>query len=91
MPRIHVERRHGLAPEAARQRVETLARDLASRLGAEYRWQGNRLCFSRPGASGTIALLPDRIELDLKLGLVLAPMKGRIEQTVREYLDQHVA
>jgi putative polyhydroxyalkanoate system protein len=89
MANIHIKQKHHLAHDEARQRVEEIAKDLKKKLNADYTWKGDSLHFKRSGASGSIDLSDDVIELKIKLGMMLAPMKGTIESTIKEKL--HVA
>ncbi len=87
MATIHIKQQHHLAHDEARKRVEEIARDLKQKLNADYAWKGDSLQFKRSGASGSIELSDEFIELRVKLGLMLAPMKGKIESAIREKLD----
>ncbi len=87
MANIHIKRQHHLAHDEARKRVEEIAMDLKKKLNADYAWKGDSLQFKRSGASGSIELGVDSIELNVKLGMMLAPMKGKIESAIREKLD----
>ena len=73
--------------EELRKRVERLAQDLKSKLNADYAWKGDSLRFKRSGASGSIDIAEDAIELNIKLGLMLSPMKGKIEESIKKNLD----
>lgn len=86
MAHIHIKQQHDLTHDEARKRVEEIARDLRKRLNADYRWDGDSLRFQRSGASGSIHVGDDFIELKVKLGMMLAPMKGKIERSIRENL-----
>lgn len=87
MAKIHIKQQHHLAHDEARKRVEEIARDLKKKLNADYSWKGDSLQFKRSGASGSIDLSDEFIELNIKLGMMLAPMKGKIESTIKEKLD----
>ncbi len=91
MARIHIERRHELGLDKAHEEVQKLAESLKTELQAAYRWSGNQLLFERTGASGTITLTPGMIELDVKLSLMLSPMKAKIEDSIRKKLDLALA
>ena len=90
MANIHIERTHHLALEEARQQVEQLAERLKEELGVDYHWKGNDLLFKRSGANGTIQLAPDCITCDVKLGMLLTPMKGKIEDAINDKLDRAI-
>jgi putative polyhydroxyalkanoate system protein len=87
MAKIHIKRRHALAHDEARQRLEEIASELKKKLKADYAWKGDSLQFKRSGASGRIDLSDQVIDINIKLGMVLAPMKGKIEATIKEKLD----
>lgn len=87
MANIHIKRNHSLAIDEARQQVEGIAEKLKQELSVDYHWKGNDLVFKRSGANGTIKVLPDCITCDVKLGLMLSAMKGKIEEAINEKLD----
>jgi putative polyhydroxyalkanoate system protein len=74
--------------DKARVEVEKLAQAFESELHASYEWDGNRLLFECPGASGTIDVGDDSVGLDLKLSLLLAPMKKKIKLGIEDRLDK---
>ena len=87
MAKIHIKQQHNLTHDQARERVEEIAKDLQKKLNAKYHWEGDSLRFTRSGASGHIDVGDGFIELDIKLGLVLTPMKSKIEQAVRQNIQ----
>lgn len=87
MAKIHIKRSHNLSQDEARARVEEIAEDLKTKLDAEYAWEGDSLQFHRSGASGSIDLGDGFIELNIKLGMLLTPMKARIEDSIREHVN----
>ncbi len=87
MANIHIKRQHHLAHDEAKKRVEEVAEELKKKLDADYAWKGDTLQFKRSGASGSIKLSDEYIELDVKLGMLLTPMKGKIESAITEKLD----
>jgi putative polyhydroxyalkanoate system protein len=88
MANIHIERRHALGREAARAQVEQIALDLKRQLQADYAWEGDTLVFKRSGASGTIEVGDESIVIDVKLGMALGMMKGKIEAGIQHRLEQ---
>jgi len=90
MATIQIRRSHRLDQQHIREQVQNLADKLASELGADYLWQGDRLHFERSGAKGDIDIGDGYLEFNLKLGMLLSPLKGKIESSVVEYLDEHL-
>jgi putative polyhydroxyalkanoate system protein len=88
MASIHIKRQHNLGRDVARERVELVAKDLQDRLSAKWSWQGDSLRFERSGASGSVQVGDDFVEFKIKLGLLLSPLKGTIEQTIEQQVDK---
>jgi putative polyhydroxyalkanoate system protein len=88
MAKIHIKRQHHLGQEVAKERVEEVAKKLQDKLNAKWAWQGNSLRFERTGASGRVDVDNDHVEFNIKLSLVLAPMKGKIESAIQDQLNK---
>lgn len=91
MPKIDIRRPHQLSIAEARAVVDQVAARMHEKFGMDGRWQDDTLLFSRPGVSGSIAVGSDAIQVKAELGLMLAPLKGMIEQEIRRKLDEHFA
>ncbi|CAM0998833.1 Putative polyhydroxyalkanoic acid system protein [Rhodanobacter sp. Root179] len=89
MPKIDIRRPHQLSIAEARSVVEQVAARMHEKFGMEGRWQDDTLLFSRPGVTGSIAVAGDAIQVKAELGLMLAPLKGMVEQEIRRKLDEH--
>jgi len=90
MSNIRIRRTHQLGLAGAKTQMQAIAEDLKQKLSADYVWRGDKLLFNRSGASGTIDVGEDYIELDIKLGMALSLMKGRIEDEINTKLDAAV-
>ena len=88
MASIDIQHPHTRAPPRARQAVQEIADKLADRFGAECRWDGDILDFTRSGIDGRIALLPGQVHVTAQLGFLLGAMKGPIEAEIRRVLDE---
>lgn len=91
MAAISVKHQHQLSDDEVRGHIDELARKLANELDAGYRWEGNVLRFERSGASGVIELKTSMVEINVKLGMLLRPFRGKVEQSINDYLDQHIS
>ena len=91
MSKIHIKKKHNLPRDEARARVEEIARDLKKKLDADYSWKGDSLQFHRTGASGSIDVGDGFIDLNIKLGMLLSPMKGKIEQSIKDQIKVALA
>lgn len=89
MPSIDIRRAHALSPAAARAVVDQVAARMHEKFDTDSQWQGDTLNFARSGVKGRIAVAPGEIHVHAELGLLLAPLKGMIEQDIRRKLDEH--
>lgn len=88
MANIHIERQHSLGLDAAKTQMETIAQNLKQDLQADYEWNGDRLVFKRTGASGAIDVTECNVVVDVKLGMALRLLKGKIEEHINQNLDK---
>ena len=91
MPKIDIRRPHQLSIADARVVVDQVAARMYEKFGMTGQWQGDTLEFSRAGISGSIAVESNAIQVRAQLGMMLAPLKGMIEQEIRRKLDDHFA
>ena len=72
-----------MSHEQARQRLEEIASDSKKAYKIDYAWKGDRLQFKRSGVTGHIDLQDDLVDLSIKLGMLLTPMKASIQKTIK--------
>lgn len=89
MPKIDIRRPHDLPPDQARALVEKVAARMGEKFDMRSQWQGDTLRFSRSGVDGAIAVTPGEVHVTAELGLMLAPLKGMVEQEIRRKLDEY--
>jgi putative polyhydroxyalkanoate system protein len=90
MADIIIEREHNLGLDRALSQVEALADLIATDLDAECDWCGNRLDFTRAGARGSVEVTETLLVVEVHLGFLLKPFKGRIEENISDKLDSLV-
>ena len=88
MSRINIHRSHQLGLVAAKARAEQLAERLAREYDVSYRWSGDALEFKRSGADGRIDVSEESVEVELRLGLLLSALGGRIKSEIERTLDK---
>ncbi len=88
MATIDIRRPHAIGKDRARSAAETVAQRLEQKLQIRYHWDGDDLKFERSGASGCIHVTDQEVRVLVDLGLMLRPMKGKVEQKVHQYLDE---
>ena len=87
MSQIQIRRRHGLDHAHARATAEQLAAALASEYHVDYQWQDDELLFRSPGIEGQLHVGRDAVEINVRLGTMLRPLRGKIESSIRTRLD----
>ena len=91
MARIVVRRQHDLGLAKAKRLAQSTAKRLKDDYGGSFGWKGNVLQFERRGASGSIAVTKDDFEVQVELGLLLRPLRSRIEREIVAFCDQHLS
>jgi len=87
---IVIRRDHDLGLAKAKRLAQTLVRQLQSEFGGTYTWKGNELRFRRTGASGSVTVTKDSVQVRVELGLLLRPLSARIEREINAGLDAHL-
>jgi putative polyhydroxyalkanoate system protein len=88
MATISIGKKHHLSHRKAKSVAERLASDLEKRFDLAWNWQGDHVHFERPGLSGSMHVGRSEITLDVKLGLLLTPLKPAIEREIHAQLDK---
>lgn len=92
MPKLSVSQPHTLEPETLSQRVSVVEDKLRNRYRAQTRWIDERTMeVSGPGVKGQVTLGAETIDVDLDLGFMLGPLRGQLEQGLREQLQKVTA
>jgi putative polyhydroxyalkanoate system protein len=90
MASIVVRRHHDLGIAKAKKLAQSIARKLKNDFGGSYEWHGDVLRFKRTGASGSLAVRDDSVRVHVDLGLLLRPLRSRIEREITSFLDEHM-
>jgi putative polyhydroxyalkanoate system protein len=88
MASISIAKEHALTHRKAKAAAEELAQDLKERFDLAYEWEGDHVVFERPGVAGRMHVTATHIRLDVKLGLLLTPLKPTIEREIHTRLDK---
>jgi putative polyhydroxyalkanoate system protein len=87
MATIEIDREHHLDRESARKLLEGIVGEVEKSIHVGYEWEGDDLKFAAKGVKGAIHLGEERVVVHAKLGLMLAPLKGKIKRAIEDYLD----
>lgn len=85
---ISIRRSHGLTLAKARIAAEKIAAHLENEFDLDWRWEGNRLVFTRSGVNGHLEVTRHHVEIVARLGFLLKMLKPRIETEVHRYCDE---
>jgi putative polyhydroxyalkanoate system protein len=88
MADIHIVRAHHMSLQQAKDAATRLATKLEEKFDLATRWEGDTLHFERAGATGSLALDPQAVTIEVRLGLLLSAFKGAMEEQINEQLDK---
>ena len=88
MAQISIRKKHCLGRQGARRTADKLASSLAEEYRANCSWQGDELLFSSTGVSGKLQVTEQEVAIDVNLGLMLRPLKAKIESGIVARLDE---
>jgi putative polyhydroxyalkanoate system protein len=70
--------------------AESIAGRMQREFGGTFGWDGDMLRFTRRGAAGHVDLGTRDVTVHVDLGLLLRPLRSRIEREIHAYLDEHL-
>jgi len=92
MAKIEIEREHGLGSvDEARAKVGSMESKLNEKFGVTFDWSGNTAEIKGKGVSGQFILDDERVTVRLKLGMLVKPFAGKIEESIKAALERSLA
>jgi putative polyhydroxyalkanoate system protein len=92
MPKLTIEQPHALPLDELKRRLQALADRLSAKYGIDARWTSEReAAVKRTGVSGKITLGDDKVTVFLDLNFALTPLKGKVENRIKQELQQTLA
>ena len=89
MPKLEISQSHKVTAEEARKRIDTLNKDLGEKYDLKSRWiSDTEAKVERTGATGSIKIEPNRIQVHLDLSFAMTPLKGTIEKRIKDELTK---
>jgi putative polyhydroxyalkanoate system protein len=89
MADILMKRKHGLEAQEVHARIEKLAGKLSDRLGGSWCWEGQEAICQARGAQARVGYDETSISMQVKLPLMLRPMRARLEAKIEQYFDEY--
>jgi putative polyhydroxyalkanoate system protein len=87
MPKLTIEQKHALAPDEVKRRLDALNTRLSTKYGIEARWISDQeAAIKATGATGKITCREGAVTVVLDLSFALTPVKGRVEERIRNEL-----
>ncbi len=95
MATIDIKRNHALGKEVAKQKAETLAKGMESKMGIRWKWEGDKIKFDAPsgaakGATGQVSVADSEVRVEIDLPFLLRAVKGTIEGRVNDELNKRM-
>jgi putative polyhydroxyalkanoate system protein len=92
MPKISISRNHSLTPAVIKQRLVDLGEKLQAKYQAKTSWDGEKtMNVKGPGVEGKLTIADSKVDVNLDLGFLLSPMKGKIEEALTKELEKVTA
>jgi putative polyhydroxyalkanoate system protein len=88
MSHISITRKHGKSMKDAHTAVDKVAKAIAKKFTVDHQWEGDTLHFTRSGVDGHIALSKGLVQVNVKLGFLLAMLRGPVEAEIGRVLDE---
>ena len=87
MSLIHIRKKHTLGQDKARKTADELAKTLVSEYNAKCKWHKDDLKFTSKGVTGKMHVGKDIVDIQVDLGMMLRPFKGKIETSIKSQLE----
>jgi putative polyhydroxyalkanoate system protein len=84
---ISIRREHHATLASAKKVADKVAAKLATEYDLRSNWEGDVLHFDRSGLHGTLAVTAKDMQVDVKLGFLMAAFKGPIQAAMEKQLD----
>ncbi|MDM5115490.1 polyhydroxyalkanoic acid system family protein [Aeromonas salmonicida] len=90
---IQVNRQHPMGLAGVRLAAEAIAQDMSEEYQLDCEWEDEeetRLLFRGAGVNGFLCLTDTNLQLEVRLGLMLLPVRSVLEQEILEYVDNRL-
>ena len=88
MSTISIQRAHQLPHDAAIAAANQVVEGLTRKYGIRSEWRGDVMHIDGSGVKGTLQVTPDKLALNLSLGMMAAMFKSTIEDSIEEKLGE---
>ena len=88
MAKLHIEHKTSLSKDDIRVKLGEVMGKIEEKFDIKGSWSGDDYAFSRSGVDGKASIKDGLVTIDMKLGLVLSALKGRIESEMVSKLKE---
>jgi len=85
---LHIEHTTGLSKDKIREKLGEVMGKIEQKFSLTGRWSGDNYTFTRSGVDGKAVIQDGKVVVDIKLGMLLSALKGRIESEMIEKLRE---
>lgn len=90
MAKISFKHEHTQPESTVREVLHRLTDELHKEYQITSVWHGNRVDFHRSGASGTLTLHPNRVDVEIKLSMMLSMFERKIRQVINDFCRENL-
>ena len=88
MSKILIERHISGAPEEIKHRIASIEPKLSAKYNVNLIWKDMQANLKGPGVKGEVRIDGNHVQLEIKLGLMLRPLAGKIKASLERSLDK---
>ena len=90
MPTIHLSKQHSKSPSEIRALTEQLSQLLQQKFQIKSERNNDTLTFKRLDMTGKLCLLPNKVVVTIKTGLLTGALTPIIEAELKQTLDKYL-
>lgn len=88
MASIHIEHPTSLSKDQIREKLTEVMEKVEEKFGLTGKWEGDNYTFTRSGVDGKGVVTEGKVTIDIKLGMLLSALKGKIESELKTKLQE---
>ena len=90
MARIRLSKTHDKSEEQVNALVDKLERELCREFDLSSKRSNDKVILQRRGVDGQLTMDKQRVDIDIKLGMMASMFAPQLEAIVREKLDEYL-
>ena len=90
MSKILIEKNHNMDELQLQDLIERLGKKLKDKFGGDYQLESNLVHYTYHVADAKISFDKSMVKVEVKLGLLMSAIRGKIELEINSYLDDYI-